>query len=343
MSTQFVHYLTGAAIGRYAATLLFYIMALQVPILLGLLIPIGFYTAILLSYGRLHAEREMVVLNSCGFSAFQLLKVTQWMALLVCLITALFSFWLSPMAAAKQKRIIEEAKTAPVIETLSPGRFFTTPDGRYILFVDSISRDHLHLSHLFLAEHLKSEGHKTEQWSIVTADTGTQVVKENREKYLEIGHGHRYQGSPGRGDFQVEQFEKYGIKLANKGNIDLKDNPQIMTTWELIKSGFAHPAIAAELEWRISSPLSVFVLALLAIPLSQVNPRQGRFAQLVPAALIYIIYANMMFMLRSWLENSIISPWFGVWWLHGFMLLFGFCLLAVQERLFQRWRFRLLS
>ncbi len=149
MCTQFVHYLTGAAIGRYAAELLFKIMIYQVPILLGLLIPVGFYGAILMAYGRLYADREMVVLGGCGFSAFQLIRVTLIVAFFVFLVTSVFSLWLSPIAAATQKKMIEDARNAPPIETLMPGRFFTTPDGRYVLFVDRISTDHHYLRNCF--------------------------------------------------------------------------------------------------------------------------------------------------------------------------------------------------
>jgi len=86
----------------------------------------------------------------------------------------------------------------------------------------------------------------------------------------------------------------------------------------------------AELQWRLSFPISVFILVLLAVPLSRVNPRQGRFAQLFPAILIYIIYANMIFVSRNWLENGEIPWWVGMWWIHGIALLLALWLFAKQ-------------
>ena len=50
----------------------------------------------------------------------------------------------------------------------------------------------------------------------------------------------------------------------------------------------------AELVWRIGIPVSSLVLALLAIPMSFVNPRAGRSANLLFAVFTYIVYNNLL-------------------------------------------------
>ena len=55
----------------------------------------------------------------------------------------------------------------------------------------------------------------------------------------------------------------------------------------------------AELHWRITLILAVPIMALLAVPLSKVNPRQGRFAKIVPALLLYLIYFLAQSSLKS--------------------------------------------
>src|SRR5262245_308053 len=76
ISTQFVRYLSQAALGKLTTTILFKLMLLQVPFLLGLLLPLGVYLALLLSYARFCADREMIVLQSCGFSIWNVAKIT---------------------------------------------------------------------------------------------------------------------------------------------------------------------------------------------------------------------------------------------------------------------------
>ncbi len=144
---------------------------------------------------------------------------------------------------------------------------------------------------MFLAEHLPAKSNNPEHYAIVSAQEGKEVIQANGQKYLVISQGNRYDGIPGQGNYQIDHFSQYGLQLAEKDTSTLKNDPQMMSTKALIAAGMRHPAVAAELQWRISSPLSVFILALLAVPLSRVNPRQGRFAQIIPATLIYIIYA----------------------------------------------------
>ena len=45
--------------------------------------------------------------------------------------------------------------------------------------------------------------------------------------------------------------------------------------------------------------LAVPLMALLAVPLSKVNPRQGRFAKMLPALLLYLIYFLLLSSLKS--------------------------------------------
>ncbi len=80
---------------------------------------------------------------------------------------------------------------------------------------------------------------------------------------------------------------------------------------------------AAELQWRISVPLMVLTLTLIAVPLSRVNPRSGKFARLLPAILIYIVYANFMFVTRNWIIAGKLPIWIGMFGLHLIVALLG--------------------
>lgn len=334
MSTQFIHYLTQAAIGSYAASILVEIMMYQVPYLLGLLIPVGFYGAILLAYGRLYADREMIVFFSSGLSTRRLLSYTMIMALFVAIITAIFTLWISPICAVKQKELIERAKAAPIIESILPGRFFSSPDGQYVLYVEKITRDRMHLQNLFIS--LPPDNKTPNSWSILTAAEGEEVEKGTGQKYLVIHDGFRYQGIPGQNDYEMVGFKEYGLHLIE--NIpEFRHNAQMLTTKELFKEGINKPINAAEWQWRLSSPLSVFLLAFLALPLSVVSPRQGRFAKLIPATLIYMGYANLMFVVRDWIEAGTVSVNLGVWWIHGLIFLLGIILIMKNDNIWQRW------
>ena len=71
------------------------------------------------------------------------------------------------------------------------------------------------------------------------------------------------------------------------------------------------------------------MLSLIAVPLSRVDPRQGRFSKLVPATLLYAVYYVSLQMGMNLLGEGAISATVGLWWAHvlfggfGLVLLFG--------------------
>ena len=84
------------------------------------------------------------------------------------------------------------------------------------------------------------------------------------------------------------------------------------------------------LQWRLAMPISVILFTLLAFPLSEVKPRSGKFARLFPAILIYIAYADLMFLGRAWIHRGAINPVLGLWWIHGAALLLALLLNGFQ-------------
>jgi lipopolysaccharide export system permease protein len=77
------------------------------------------------------------------------------------------------------------------------------------------------------------------------------------------------------------------------------------------------------LHWRISLPLIVPIVTLLAVPLSRVNPRQGRFFHLLPAMLVYITYLGLLIVARNALAEQKVPQWIGMFWVHGLFLGLG--------------------
>jgi lipopolysaccharide export system permease protein len=86
----------------------------------------------------------------------------------------------------------------------------------------------------------------------------------------------------------------------------------------------------SELEWRVGLPLSAFILALLAIPLSYVNPRAGRSLNLIAAVVIYMFYNNMISVTNSWVRSGKISAAAGLWGIH--LLMFAVLLVMFYHR-----------
>ena len=95
---------------------------------------------------------------------------------------------------------------------------------------------------------------------------------------------------------------------------------EVLSTPHLFRVYKQNTKNAAELQWRISVPLSVLILTLLAIPLSYIRPRQGRYVYVFPGLLLYVIYMNLLFLTRDWVSRGALSPDIGMWWVHAVML-----------------------
>ncbi len=67
-------------------------------------------------------------------------------------------------------------------------------------------------------------------------------------------------------------------------------------------------------------PLSALVLCLTAIPMSFVNPRAGRSLNLMVAAMLYMLYSNMLSIIQAWVAQEKVGPLLGMWVVHLAML-----------------------
>lgn len=324
MSNQFVRYLSRAASGQIPGMVIFKLMILELPNLLGLLLPLGFYVAILIAYGRMYAESEMTVLHACGYGQNRLLKQSMVMASAVTLIVLIVMLFLSPYIYQERTKLLKSTGIRTAIQTIMPGRFQAFHGGREVFYVESISRDHGEADHIFLAKRSKSN---PGSWDIMWAnDAHAETDEENGEEYVILNQGREYEGKPGRANFRVSHFEQYRARLPHP-TVNLQEDIRTEKSVNLLPYNNPDLNKAAELQWRLSVPLMVLILTLIAIPLSHVNPRSGKFARLMPAILIYIVYANFMFIARDWLKAGKVPVWIGMNWLHVIFLILAVLLL----------------
>jgi lipopolysaccharide export system permease protein len=322
LSNEFVRYLSHAATGDFSSATVLRLMLIEIPHLLGLLLPLGLFLAILLVYGRLYIDNEMTVLNACGLSRFKLIGLTLPITGVVMIIVAMLSLWLTPHLMVYREQLLAQTGSAMELETLLPGRFQAAGGGKQVFYVEGMSLNKQHMQNIFMAQLNTSDTDSTiTPWIILSAAGGHQMVDaKTGDRFFVATNGRRYQGLPGHKDFEIVQFTEYRARIE-KHVADITDQQSAMSTLTLLHAKKDLLDAVAELQWRISAPISALLLVLLAIPLSRVRPRQGRYAALLPAILAYIIYANLVLVGRNWIESGGISPVFGLWWIHGLMLL----------------------
>jgi lipopolysaccharide export system permease protein len=128
----------------------------------------------------------------------------------------------------------------------------------------------------------------------------------------------------------VVEFGEHGIPIITPDEAIGTSDPDTKPTSELWGSG--SPVDIAQLQFRASSPIMALVLTLVAVPLSRLRPRQGRYARVGFAIIVYFVYSNLRSASKVWVEKGTLSPAIGVWWVHLLLLAFGIYLLVREER-----------
>ena len=325
LSNQFVQYLTRAANGQIPAMFIFKLLMLELPNLLGLLLPLGFYISILLAYGRLYADSEMTVLHACGYGMQHLLKDTLILASIVAFCVAVVVLWASPKIAIERAILLRTTGVQMLIKTIMPERFHALPGGHDVFYVESMNRAHTKAQGIFLAR-LSDEAE--DSWHILWANQAdTTMDSKTHEEYLRLKSGKVYFGVAGQADYQVSSFKTFEARLPHPEFTFKATDLRTMQTQQLWPLNNPDLIKEAELQWRLSIPLMVFVLTFVAVPLSRVNPRAGQYANLLPAIVIFFLYANFMFISRGWIITGKIPTWLGLWWLHASVTILGLVLL----------------
>jgi lipopolysaccharide export system permease protein len=209
MSGRFARYLAEATTGRISVDVLFTLIGYRMPEFLILILPLGLFIAILLAYGRIYIESEMVVLSACGMSQRQLVIYTLIPAVIISAVVAAFSLWLGPLGAQKTETLLLEQRQRSEFDALQEGRFQSLGKGQAITYIESLSNNRKRLNHVFVAQ--ADNDPSRENLVVIIAESGEQILHpEYDQRYLILHQGKRYEGRPGSSNYAVMSFETYG-------------------------------------------------------------------------------------------------------------------------------------
>ncbi|SER04861.1 lipopolysaccharide export system permease protein [Amphritea atlantica] len=300
MSGRFISYLSIAAAGEIPMEAVFYYLLYRMPGFLELILPLGLFLGILLAYGRLYLESEMVVLQATGMSQRRLTMYTLGPALFTALLVSLMSLYLSPVGANQTEIMLQKQRNIGEFDVITEGRFQTMPRGNRVTYIENLDSLSGTMRGVFISEKVKVDNR--EQAVMVVAEKGRSYTNPDTGiRYLVLDNGYRYEGNPGEADYRQIQFQEYGIRLPDQQPIQQVNELYSLPTTKLFDGSAAE---RAQLHWRLSLPMLTLIVALLAVPLSKTNPRQGRYAKLIPSILLYMAYLMLLTNIRKYIERD---------------------------------------
>ncbi len=322
VSHRFMAYITKASIGAIPAEFIFQLLGLKLLSDLILILPLGFFLALLLALGRLYKDNEITALASCGIPVP--IYTIVGFGFIFSIIIGILSLFLAPWAEQQQDVLQVQLKSAAEVGGIAAGRFKEFNHGNGIFYVEKIEGKDMQT--LFIQANLPKKQ------VVLVANKGYQE-QQGKDLFMVLVDGHRYESEHGKLNYTVTKFEEHRIKLPKLVSSSNGTELDAMSTEQLWLSD--QIALQAELQWRLSFPLSVILLALLAVPLSHTTPRQGQYSKIVSGILIYLIYNNLLNVAKKWVERGDVSPIIGVWWVHITLIFIIFALFHLAE--LKRW------
>lgn len=326
MTNQLADILGDAAadqLPREAVTAIFGLTALRY---ITLLTPIALFLGIMFALARLNRDGEMAALSACGIGPGRLLVPIGMLTAVLAALLAWLAFETTPAASRRIDEIRYRAEQSVELGAIQAGRFTSPDSGETVLYPREVVGDELR--DVFLQ---RQQGDRV---VVILASRGRRVTDlATGQQSFVLYDGRRYEGVPGAGEFLVVEFVEHGIPIRPEEDKPFVAAATAKSTTALLESNVL--ADRAELQWRLSLPVSLFVLSLLAVPLSRSSPREGRYARLGIALFVYIIYANAMSIARVWVERGLVSEWPGMWWVHGLVICVALFFLARDSGWFQ--------
>ena len=329
--TQLIRFLSESVSGLLAVDGVLVMLGFSALNYLPVLLSISLFLSVLITLSRCYRDSEMVVWFSAGMGLSRWVRPVLGYAIPVSLLIAFLSFVLSPWALSKADEFKRTLESRDDVAHATPGIFRESRRDDRVFFLEDLDAASKRVGNIFVRS-LQNGKEGT-----MVAKEGYQETAENGDRFLVLLNGARYEGIPGQADYRISHFERYAVRIepAELG----KARPNIKGYSTLYLLQHPHPLHASELHWRTGLPLSALILALLAIPLSYVNPRAGRSLNLIGAIVLYMFYNNMISVTNSWVAQQKVSPLPGLWGLHLVMLLILFILFRHRSSLMPWWRF----
>lgn len=298
ISSWIIRLLGPVAAGKEALDLAFWMLIYRLPYFLEMILPLALLIAILLAYGRMHGESEMTIFIATGTSDNRLLAYTLMVAGVITLMVAFFTLYLSPWGAQQREKIYALDHKMSKFDLLIPGRFQTYGSGKQVTYTEGLSKDKRVLYGVFIAD----------EKSITLAKQGERKVNpETGSAFLELKNGRQYQFGEQGLALESLQFERYSKRLPKPTEYRRDMRNEAIGTLDLLKVDDGKHK--SQLYWRISLIIMVPITALLAFPLSRVKPRQGRYAKLLPAFLLFMVYiSSLISMINMVAKGQLTSP-----------------------------------
>ncbi len=307
MSYNAVRYTADAAAGLLPASTVIYLTLLRSLIAIEVLLPVALYLSVILGMGRLYSDNEMVVLQATGVSELRVVRSVLWLSLAVAIVVASLSLAVRPWAYHQSYFLKAQAEADFNLDKLEASQFYSAEESGTVIFVEGINKRQKRLEKVFFFRV------KDRKVGIIHARQAWQPVTDPFEDIeLQFFDGTQYQVDlDGTLDLTLK-FKHLTVLLTPDNDYLERYRSKAVGTPQLV--GSSDPDDLAELQWRLTTPVTTLLLGVLGVPLSRSAPRSGRYSKTFVAALVFALFYGLNVMAKTWVEQGVVGVIPGVWW-----------------------------
>ncbi len=293
---------------------------------LPMLLSLSLFLSVLMTLSRWYRDSEMVIWFSSGLSINAWIRPVLTFSLPIIVVISILSLYITPWATNKVEDYRMQLASRDDLAAISPGVFKESPHSERVFFVENFDELGNVVKNIFV------QSIQHQKLGIIVAAQGSRLTEKNGDNFLIMHNGRRYEGARNSAEFSTTEFERYAVRVEPAEVKHEAPSSQSKSNQELLQN--FNNANNAELQWRLAIPISALLLAMLAIPLSALDPRAGRSANFALALVIYIIYNNLLNIIQAWIAQGKFNGIIGLWPVHlTFLMLVTY---MFYRRLLQR-------
>ena len=307
VSSRFVGYFEQASEGLIDPNLIYKIVILRFPDFITLLLPLSFFLGVVITMSRLYSDREIYGFFTGGLSEIDFLKYLLPQSLLFFFLTLLLSIYVAPYTKELSKEMISLDSLQEQFESIKPNQVFPLKNNEGFVFIKDKQESIFDEVVLYISNEDYS--------SIVVAD---QLSYDDLNSIMNLNfkNGSMYQGLFEEGSSVVSTFKNLKIPVSTEEN-----SVAGLSFAKLFD--YSARSTKSQMQWNISIPITIFILLIIGINLSKVEPRQGRLSVLLPAIFVYILYLSLLILARESFDNNSAITQNYIWFVHFIFFIFS--------------------
>ena len=307
VGSRFVGYFEQASEGLIDPNIIFKVVFLRFPDFITLLMPLSFFLGITLTISRLYAESEIYGYFSAGLSKISLIKFLIPQSIIFFLITLVLSLYIAPYTKELSSELISIDTFEEQFQSIEPKKVIKFVDKNGFIYVEE-----------------KNDKTFRKVTTVISNEGTSSLVIANEMSFNDLGSSLDLKfknGSLHQGILEDE------VKIISSfGELKLPLDKEITKIKGLSLSklfDYSSNSSNSEILWNISIPITIFVLLILGVTMSKVEPRQGRLSVMLPAIAIYILYLSLLILGRDFGEDNFMDSQYYFFLVHILFLFVG--------------------